>query len=305
MMTQKENGALAIVKRLNGRGYRALYAGGYVRDMILSCPEKGDIDIATSATPREIAALFDNVIPVGEHFGVMIVVVDAIPFEVATFRKDMGVGDGRHPSAVAFTGQEEDAYRRDFTINGMFFDPLTDTILDYVDGRKDCSRGVVRAIGDPVQRFSEDYLRLIRAVRFAARFGFVIESRTWDALREMAPGITAVSAERIFQETDKIITGPHPDKALVLLRECGLLGILFPELERCAGVAQPAEFHPEGDVFNHIVKALSLLDKPSQSAKSKGSLAKWHRAKLDRDIARRHGLRFEGPALSEDVVELI
>jgi putative nucleotidyltransferase with HDIG domain len=124
----------------------------------------------------------------------------------------------------------------------------------------------VRAIGDPALRFTEDYLRLVRAVRFAARFRFSIETRTWDALRHQAAGIPAVSAERIFQETDKILTGPHPDKALVLLHESGLLSILFPELERCAGVAQPAEFHPEGDVFSHIVKALSLLDKPSQRA---------------------------------------
>jgi len=266
-MTQKEIAALRIVKRLKDRGYAGLYAGGYVRDMVLSCPEKGDIDIATSATPRQIAELFDNVIPVGEHFGVMIVVADAIPFEVATFRTDVGVGDGRRPSAVAFADDAEaDAQRRDFTINGMFYDPLTDTIIDHVDGQKDCKLGIVRAIGDPGLRFTEDYLRLVRAVRFAARFGFSIETRTWDALRERAAGISAVSAERIFQETDKIIAGPHPDKALVLLHESGLLSILFPELERCAGVAQPAEFHPEGDVFSHIVKALSLLDKPSQRA---------------------------------------
>ena len=263
-MTQKENAALGIVKRLRDKGFSALYAGGYVRDTVLGLADRGDIDIATSATPQQVSGLFSSVIGVGEHFGVMIVVEGGIPFEVATFRTDEGGADGRHPAAVSFTDARRDAQRRDFTINGMFFDPLTDEIIDHVGGRADLAAGIVRAIGDPGQRFSEDYLRLIRAIRFAARFGFAVEPRTWDALKENVAGIVLISAERIFQETDKILAFAHADRALVLLHESGLLAALFPEIERCVGVAQPAQFHPEGDVFTHTVKALSLLDKPSQ-----------------------------------------
>jgi tRNA nucleotidyltransferase/poly(A) polymerase len=266
MKTDTEKAALEIVKRLTGAGFSALYAGGFVRDMVLQLPEKGDIDIATSATPQQISGLFQGVIGVGEHFGVMIVVMGGIPFEVATFRRDEGIADGRHPVSVDFVGAQEDALRRDFTINGMFFDPLTDTIIDHVHGRRDLDRGIIRAIGDPRLRFSEDYLRLVRAIRFAARFGFCIEKGTWDALRENAAGIGRISAERIFQETDKILAFPHADAALVLLHESGLLSILFPEIQRCVGVAQPQEFHPEGDVFSHTVKALALLDKPTQAS---------------------------------------
>jgi tRNA nucleotidyltransferase/poly(A) polymerase len=267
MKTDKEKAAFEIVKRLTEAGFSALYAGGFVRDMVLNLPEKGDIDIATSATPQQIGGLFPGVIGVGEHFGVMIVVMDGVPFEVATFRRDVGTQDGRHPVSVEFIGARdarEDALRRDFTINGMFFDPLTDTIIDHVHGRRDLERGIIRAIGDPCLRFSEDYLRLVRAIRFAARFGFCIEKDTWAALRENVAGIGRISAERIFQETDKILAFPHADAALVLLHESGLLSILFPEIQRCVGVAQPQEFHPEGDVFSHTVKALALLDKPTK-----------------------------------------
>jgi tRNA nucleotidyltransferase/poly(A) polymerase len=235
MKTPKETAAMSIVKRLTGNGFVALYAGGYVRDMTLGVglPDRGDIDIATSATPQQISGLFPGVIGVGEQFGVMIVVADGLPFEVATFRRDVGAGDGRHPQSVAFAGvagAEEDARRRDFTINGMFLDPLTDTIIDHVNGRRDCAAGTVRAIGDPASRFAEDYLRLIRAIRFAARFGFAVEPLTWSALRENVAGIGRISAERIFQETDKVLAFPHADRALVLLHESGLLSILFPEI---------------------------------------------------------------------------
>jgi tRNA nucleotidyltransferase/poly(A) polymerase len=266
MNTPKETAALSIVKRLAGAGFAALYAGGYVRDMALGVglADRGDIDIATSATPQQIGGLFPSVVGVGEHFGVMIVVVDAMPFEVATFRRDVGSIDGRHPESVTFTGAGEDAQRRDFTINGMFFDPMTDTIIDHVNGSRDCAAGIIRAIGDPKLRFAEDYLRLIRAIRFAARFGFAIEPLTWSALCENIAGINRISAERIFQEMDKILAFPHADKALAMLHESGLLSILFPEIERCVGVAQPEQFHPEGDVFTHTVKALSLLDRPTQ-----------------------------------------
>lgn len=266
MMTQKETAALDIVKALAAHGHRALYAGGCVRDMVMGKPFTADIDIATSATPQTVRALFDHVIPVGEHFGVEIVMRDGIPFEVATFRRDVGSTDGRHPDSVAFANEKEDALRRDFTINGMFFDPIAGTVLDYVGGRADIEKSVVRAIGDAGKRFTEDYLRMVRAIRFSARFGFAIEHHTWEALASNAAGIARISAERLFAEFDKIFCGPHADRALVLLHESGLLAVVLPEVEGLAGVDQPREFHPEGDVFAHTVRALSLLANPTHVA---------------------------------------
>ncbi len=264
MKTPKEIAAFEIVKTLVEHGHRALYAGGCVRDMVMGMPSTGDIDIATSATPETVRRLFENVIPVGEHFGVVIVVRRDIPFEVATFRRDKGAADGRHPDSVEFVNEKEDALRRDFTINGMFYDPLTETILDYVGGGQDIAGKVVRAIGDARLRFTEDYLRMIRAVRFAAKFEFTIEEATWASLRANAAGILRISAERVFMELDKILLGLHGDRALVQLHQSGLLGVILPEVEKLAGVEQPKEFHPEGDVFAHTVRALSLLCAPSQ-----------------------------------------
>jgi putative nucleotidyltransferase with HDIG domain len=266
MKTPKEQAACEIVETLTEQGHKALYAGGYVRDMVLGLPSRGDIDIATSATPDTVTRLFPHVIPVGEHFGVVIVVHREMPFEVATFRKDVGIADGRRPESVAFVDEKEDAFRRDFTINGMFFDPLTDSVFDYVNAREDLAKGIVRAIGDPRLRFSEDFLRMIRAVRFAARFGFSIEEETWAAIQEKSMGILQISAERVFQELDKILAEPNSGKAVTLLHECGLLPKILPEVEEMAGVEQPKEFHPEGDVFTHTVKALSLLSHPTQVA---------------------------------------
>jgi putative nucleotidyltransferase with HDIG domain len=261
---RKEQAALEIVKRLSDNGHTALFAGGYVRDMVMGLAEKGDVDIATSATPQQVMGLFPSVVPVGEHFGVVIVVKDETPFEVATFRKDIGAGDGRHPESVEFTDAKEDALRRDFTINGMFFDPLSSQLYDYVHGQEDLKQGIVRAIGDPALRFEEDYLRMIRAIRFGARFVFPIEERTWAAIVEKAEGISRISNERIFQELDKILCGSHPDAALRLLHDSRLLALVLPEVSAMAGVAQPKEFHPEGDVFTHTVQALSLLDHPGR-----------------------------------------
>jgi len=265
MTSEKEQAALDIVKRLTHSGYQALYAGGFVRDMFLGLDDKGDIDIATNATPETISGLFTHVVGVGEHFGVMIVVNNDIPFEVATFRSDIGSADGRHPHHIAYVDAKHDALRRDFTINGMFFDPLSEKLLDYVQGQEDLQKKLVRSIGDPLLRFEEDFLRLIRCIRFAARFGFAVEDATWAALKGKASGITRISAERIFQELDKILLGPHPDRALSLLHESGLLAIVLPEVSDTVGMQQPEQFHPEGDVFTHTVKALSLLDRPSRS----------------------------------------
>jgi len=255
----KRAAALDIVERLMDKGHKALFAGGYVRDMLLGSGEKGDIDIVTDATPQEVVRLFANTVAVGARFGVIVVVHRRIPFEVATFRSDVGVGNGRHPSAVSFTDARHDAFRRDFTINGMFYDPHVEKVLDYVEGRKDLKAKVIRAIGEPEARFREDYLRLLRAVRFAARFGFSIERATWEALQSHAPHITEISAERIFAEYDRMLRQPHPDRALSLLSESGLLQSTIPEVADLIGVEQPPEFHPEGDVFTHTVKALSLM----------------------------------------------
>jgi poly(A) polymerase len=183
---------------------------------------------------------------------------------VATFRSDSAYSDGRHPDSVEFTNAREDARRRDFTLNGLFYDPISSQVFDYVHGREDLRKGVVRAIGNPRRRFDEDYLRLLRAVRFAAVLNFEIESATWEAIRESAAHIAYVAAERIFAELDKMVQSPGADRAVLLLRDSGLLGHIIPELAENVGVQQPAQFHPEGDVFMHTVKALSLLRNPSQ-----------------------------------------
>jgi len=251
--------ALDIVERLVNKGYTALFAGGYVRDMLLRNGEQGDIDIVTDAAPEEVTRLFANTVAVGARFGVIVVVHRRIPFEVATFRSDAGTSDGRRPSSVSFTDARHDALRRDFTINGMFYDPRSEKVLDYVEGRKDLRAEVVRAIGEPEARFKEDYLRLLRAVRFAARLGFSIERATWDAVTTHALRITGISAERIFAEYDRMLRNPHPDRALSLLSESGLLRSTIPEVADLIGIGQPPEFHPEGDVFTHTVKALGLM----------------------------------------------
>jgi poly(A) polymerase len=259
----RERAARRIARQLVDNGHQALFAGGYVRDLFMGGAGRGDIDIATDAAPERIARIFPRTMGVGEHFGVMIVVEDGMPFEVATFRADKGIADGRRPAQIEFTNAKEDAARRDFTINGLFLDPGTGDIIDYVGGRDDLKRRVVRAIGDPALRFAEDYLRLLRAVRFSARFDFIIEPATWAALIAAREGIRRISAERIFQELDKMLCGPHADRAMDLLRQSGLLAIILPEVDALAGVAQPAEYHPEGDVLAHTLKTLSFLESPS------------------------------------------
>jgi poly(A) polymerase len=261
MSTREEHIARAIARRLHEHGHRALFAGGYVRDRLLGTEEPGDIDIATDATPDEIASIFPRVAGVGAHFGVMLVIEEGIAFEVATFRSDIGGQDGRHPDQVVFTDPRTDAMRRDFTINGLFYDPLTDEVLDYVGGRADLEEGIIRAIGTPSERFAEDYLRVLRAIRFAARLAFRIEPQTHAALRQAAEGIRSISQERIFQELTKMLTGPHPARAVGMLHEAGVLGIVLPEVDRLAGLEQPPEFHPEGDVLTHTIKALALLER--------------------------------------------
>jgi poly(A) polymerase len=250
--------ATRLVERLRAAGHEALFAGGCVRDRLLG-KEAHDIDIATSARPEEIQKLFPRTVAVGAQFGVIVVLEDGGEFQVATFRSDGAYRDGRHPESVAFTNAEGDARRRDFTVNGLFFDPLTRQILDFVGGEADLRAGILRSIGDPHARFAEDKLRLIRCVRFAASLGFEIEAETWRALLERAPEITAVSAERIREELVKIFSHPSRVRGFDLLDQSGLLAILLPEVEALKGCEQPPDFHPEGDVFVHTRLMLSLL----------------------------------------------
>lgn len=250
--------ALAVLKRLRLAGRRAYFAGGSVRDTLLGLEPK-DHDVATDAPPGEVLALFPRAIPVGVQFGVVRVIEGGHSIEVATFRTDGRYEDGRHPIGVDFTTPEEDARRRDFTINGLFLDPETDEVIDFVGGRADLARGVVRAIGDPRARFGEDRLRLLRAVRFSARFSFEIEPATLAAVRELAPAVVSVSAERIRDEIEKMLLGPRPDAAFRLLAETGLLAAILPEVDAMRGVEQPPEYHPEGDVFTHVLLMLSKM----------------------------------------------
>ncbi len=247
-----------IVKVLTQAGHQAVFAGGCVRDMLLGLEPK-DYDIATSARPEQVQKLFPGSPGVGAHFGVIIVRRDGHQFEVATFRRDGDYTDGRRPDSVQFTDAEEDAHRRDFTVNGLFYDPLKDEILDYVAGKIDLEKGVLRAIGDARQRFREDHLRLMRAVRFATVLGFEIETETWQAIRELSQEIKGVSAERIREELVKIFLHANRVRGFDLLVDSGLMEAVLPEILVLKGCEQPPQWHPEGDVFVHTRIMLDLL----------------------------------------------
>lgn len=258
--------ALAILTELRHAGYQALFAGGCVRDLLLGLTPK-DWDVATSATPRQIEQLFLHTLGVGAHFGVMLVqseVADQrFSTEVATFRHDGAYSDGRRPDAVRFSADpREDVLRRDFTVNGMLLDPLAPdgpAVLDFVGGQNDLSAQVIRAIGDPVLRFTEDKLRMLRAIRFAARLGFTIAPETLRAMQQLAPDITQVSQERIREELTRMLTEGHPRQAFELLDQSGLLPHVLPEVARMHGVEQPPQYHPEGDVWVHTLMLLEHL----------------------------------------------
>jgi poly(A) polymerase len=253
-----ERTARAIAQRLREHGHIAYFAGGCVRDLLRGLPPK-DFDIATDATPEVVQQIFPRTYAVGAHFGVVVVLENEINFEVATFRSDDAYIDGRRPTAVHFASPEEDAKRRDFTINGMFLDPAKDEVIDFVGGRADLERKVIRAIGDPGQRFAEDRLRLLRAVRFATVLGFEIEAKTWDAVVQCAGAITQISAERIRDELVKIFLSPNRLRGWDRLDASGLMGAILPELDAMKGCEQPPQFHPEGDVFKHTRLMIELL----------------------------------------------
>ncbi len=250
--------ALRIVRHLRESGHEAFWVGGCVRDLIRGI-DPTDFDIVTSARPEQVQALFGRTVAVGARFGVVIVVEGGQPYEVATFRTEGGYADGRRPSQIAFAGVEEDVRRRDFTVNGLLMDPETGRIMDYVDGRRDIERGLIRTIGDPDRRFAEDHLRMLRAVRFAATLDFAIEPETFAAVRRHAAAIVRISAERIREELTRTLTGSRARLGAELLDEGGLLAEVLPEVAALKGVAQPPAFHPEGDVWEHTLRMLSLM----------------------------------------------
>ena len=252
------NVALKVAARLRQNGHIAYFAGGCVRDMVRGLIPK-DYDIVTDARPEAVQSLFPHTFAVGAHFGVIIVLENGFQFEVATFRSDDAYIDGRHPSAVHFSSPEEDAQRRDFTINGMFYDPVAEKMIDLVGGRADIDAKRVRAIGDPAQRFGEDRLRMLRAVRFATVLGYEIDKATWDALATNAESINQISAERIRDELVRTFLSPNRVRGWDLLDSSGLMRAILPELEAMKGVLQPEQFHPEGDVFVHTRLMLQLL----------------------------------------------
>jgi poly(A) polymerase len=279
-MSQLKEHTIRIIRTLRQHGHQAYLVGGCVRDLLLQ-REPADYDVTTDARPDEVIGIFPETYAVGAQFGVVLVPLpkgqvlekenDAV--EVATFRSDIGYSDGRHPDEVRYSRDaREDVERRDFTINGLLLDPLSNRVLDYVGGRDDLKAGIVRTIGDAERRFTEDKLRMLRAVRFAARFDYRIEARTFSAIQKLAPQIHQVSRERVREELTKMLTEGHARRAFLLLDESGLLREVLPEISAMKGVEQPPQFHPEGDVFVHTLWLLDKLPQPCSPTLAWGAL---------------------------------
>lgn len=305
-MTGARHTAFSFTRRLAEAGHTAYFAGGCVRDRLLG-KEPKDYDIATSATPAQVLRLFPGSNEVGAHFGVVIAKAGGHPVEIATFRTDGSYRDGRRPDSVAFSTPLEDARRRDFTINGLFEDPATGTIIDHVGGRADLAAGVLRAIGDPAARFAEDSLRLLRAVRFAVTLGFSIEPATWHAMVDHADGLARIAPERIREEFSRILTLPGRARGLELLVDSGLIRHFLPEVLPLIGCDQPPEWHPEGDVYTHTRLMLGMLpaDAPLDLclAVLLHDIAKPPTRRVDPDTGR---IRFNGhDALGADMARTI
>lgn len=263
--------ARTLSRVIRDAGHIAYWVGGCVRDTLLGIDPQ-DIDIASDAPPEKIQSLFPRTVAMGARFGVVLVMDGDVETEVATFRRDGAYEDGRHPSSVSFGSAEEDAWRRDFTINALFYDPFEDSILDFVGGSDDLGAGILRAIGDANQRFEEDALRLLRAVRFVLRFGLVVDPQTLAAIQANSGKIKRVSPERIREEMSRILTGPNRMKVLPLLDLMGLLEPILPEVAAMKGVEQPQAFHPEGDVFEHTSLVLSHLPQDASACLAWGAL---------------------------------
>jgi poly(A) polymerase len=284
-MAELKYHAERIIRTLREHGHQAYLVGGCVRDLLLG-REPADYDVATDATPDEVMRMFPETYAVGAQFGVVLVPAgdvackvsqsvspDAPVVEVATFRSDVGYSDGRHPDQVRFSkSPQEDVERRDFTINGMLLDPVAGQVLDYVGGQKDLQAKIIRTIGRPELRFAEDKLRMLRAVRFAARFGYTIEPATFAAIQKLAAGIHQVSRERVRDELTKMLIEGQAREAFLLLDQTGLLQEVLPEISAMKGVQQPPEFHPEGDVFVHTLLLLQKLPYPCPPALAWGAL---------------------------------
>ncbi len=250
-----------VVVELRKAGHKAFCVGGCARDTLLGIEPK-EYDITTSATPQEVSEIFPHTVPIGVSFGVILVITGKYQFEVATFRRDQSYTDGRHPDKVIYSSEEqEDVRRRDFTINGMLYDPIEEEVIDYVDGIRDIKSKIVQTIGDPYERFNEDKLRMMRAIRFSSRYNFELNLDTFQAIEKLAADITQVSGERIRDEITKIITQSNPGHGLNMLSVSGLLKYILPDVEIMNGVEQPPEFHPEGDVFIHTCLVLDKLHK--------------------------------------------
>ena len=272
--------ATSVVRKLREAGYQAYLVGGCVRDLLLG-REPADYDISTDATPYEVMRIFPDTYAVGVQFGVVLVPlpknskaqIENHAVEVATFRSDIGYTDGRHPDQVRFSKDaREDVARRDFTINGLLLDPISNQVLDFVGGREDLRVGIIRTIGRSELRFAEDKLRMLRAVRFASRFGYVVEPGTFAAIQKLAPQLHQVSRERVRDELTRMLTEGHAREAFLLLDETGLLREVLPEISAMKGVQQPKQFHPEGDVFVHTMLLLSKLPHPCASDLAWGAL---------------------------------
>ena len=278
--------ATSIVQTLRQQGFQAYLVGGCVRDLLL-LREPKDYDVATNATPHQVMNIFPETYAVGAQFGVVLVPAPdsdvastggeitskSRAVEVATFRSDIGYSDGRHPDEVRFSRDpQEDVARRDFTINGMLLDPVSGEVFDYVGGRADLKSGIIRTIGDPEHRFSEDKLRMLRAVRFAARFEYTIEPATFAAMQKLAAQIEVVSRERVRDELTRMLTEGHARRAFLLLDASGLLKHVLPDISAMKGVQQPPEFHPEGDVFVHTLLLLDNLPNPCPLTLAWGAL---------------------------------
>lgn len=257
--------AIEIVRRLQQAGFDAFWVGGCVRDFLLG-REPGDYDIVTAALPEQIEGLFRRTVPVGRKFGVVIVIEGEQQFQVATFRAESDYRDGRHPEKVSFGDATADAWRRDFTINGLFYDPIADKLHDWVGGEADLRAGLIRTIGPASERFAEDHLRVLRAVRLAAQLDFRIEPGTWQAVRSSAATVRFISIERVRDELLKLFQPPHASRGLELIQESGLLEIIVPELSVTAQCEQSPDYHPEGSVFQHLVLMLRHLPPNADSS---------------------------------------
>jgi len=279
----KPDSAIDIIRELRKRGHEAYLVGGCVRDMVMGI-EPADYDIATSARPEEIVKIFPRTESIGAQFGVILVIYRGHPFEVATFRSDEAYVDGRRPTGVVFTDVQQDVLRRDFTINGLLYDPLDQRVIDYVEGQSDIQAKLVRAIGDPRARFEEDKLRILRAVRFGARLGYEIEPATWEAVRAMAPGIHQVSRERIREELSRILTEGQAARGFRLLDESGLRREILPELEWTGHIERSLGFVKKGAEVDFAMGVL-LHHTPVASVQKIVDRLKFSRAEMQHIIS--------------------